>query len=147
MKFFTNKIRTAFGNISEIKATDVEDFTEDIINSIDKTAFARSDQNVMYVDNKELGGYYYLLTIIVGSFKIKTKKGAKLILNGKDFNLELNSDMDEFESENITISNSNRFITRIDFQIEKEEISKIDKNLISKVLLTTKKHQILFTTL
>ncbi len=147
MKFFTNKIRTAFGNISEIKATDVEDFTEDIINSIDKTAFARSDQNVMYVDNKELGGYYYLLTIIVGSFKIKTKKGAKLILNGKDFKLELNSDMDEFESENITISNSNRFITRIDFQIEKEEISKIDKNLISKVLLTTKKHQILFTTL
>jgi len=147
MKFFTNKIRKAFGNISEIKATDVEDFTEDIINSIDKTAFARSDQNVMYVDNKELGGYYYLLTIIVGSFKIKTKKGAKLILNGKDFKLELNSDMDEFESENITISNSNRFITRIDFQIEKEEISKIDKNLISKVLLTTKKHQILFTTL
>ena len=82
MKFFTNKIRAAFGNISEIKSTDVEDFTEDIINSIDKTPFAKSDQNVLYVDNKELGGYYYLLTIIVGSFKVKTKKGAKLILNG-----------------------------------------------------------------
>lgn len=146
MKFITNKFRAAFGNINEIKSTDVEGFTEEIINSIDKTPFAKSDQNVLYVDNKELGGYYYLLTIIIGSFKVKTKKGAKLILNGKDFKLELNSDMDEFESEKITISNSNRFITRIDFQIEKEEISKIDKNLISNVLLTTKKHQILFTT-
>ncbi len=147
MKFFTKKIRAAFGNTNEIKSTTDEDFTEDIINSIDKMAFAKSEQNVLYLDSKELGGYYYLVTIIVGSFKIKAKKGAKLALNGKDFKLELTSDMDEFESENINISNSNRYVTRIDFQIEKEEISKIDKSLINTLELKAKKHQILFTTL
>ena len=132
------------GNVHAMEKTHVDNNTEDIINSIEDKAFAISQQNVMYASIKELGGYYYFLTIIVGTFKIKTFKGAKLSISGTNFELELKTDMDEFESEYSNVSNRN--ITRIDFQIEEEDVSKIDKSQIGTLQITAKKHQINFTT-
>ena len=145
MKFSFDKVLSAFGNTRAMEQNRVDDFTEAIINEIDNPAFAVSQQNVMYADVKELGGYYYFMTIIVGAFKIKTNKGATLTISGTDLELELNADMDEFESEFSNVSN--RSITRIDFQIEEEDISKIDKSLIDTLTLTVKKHQLIFTTI
>ena len=93
----------------------------------------------MYTSVKELGGYFYLVTIIVGAFKIKTNKGAKLNITGANFELDLTADMDEFESDHTNVSN--RFITRIDFQIEEDDILKIDKSLIKTLTLSAKKQQ------
>ncbi len=132
------------GNIRATEKTHVDNYTEDIINSIEGKAFAISQQNVMYASAKELGGYYYFMTIIVGTFKIKTFKGATLTISGTDFELELKTDMDEFESEYSNVTNRN--ITRIDFQIEEEDVSKIDKSQIDTLLLIAKKHKINFTT-
>jgi len=146
MKLFFDKVFAAFGNIRAMERTHVDDFSEDQINlnSLKNEAFAISKLNVLFAETKELGGFYYLKTIIVGAFKIKTIKGATLMIIGTNFELKLKTDMDEFESE--YSNGSNRHITRIDFQIEKEDISKIDTSLVKTLDLKTKKHQILFKT-
>jgi len=137
MKFSIDKILAGFGNIRAMERTHVDNVTEDIIKSIKDKAYALSEQNVMYASDKELGGYFYFKTIIVGSFKIKTIKGAKLNVIADDFNLELKTDMDEFESDFSNVSN--RYITRIDFQIEEEDISKLKQSNIKNIQLVTKK--------
>ena len=145
MKFKLNKILSAFGNTPSLEPTHDDNYIKDIIKSIDEEAFAVSEQNVLFAKVSELGGYYYVITIVVGRFKIKTKNGGNLSIEGKNFNLILNSDMDEFESNHSNSSNS--FITRIDFQIEKEDVSKFDKKSITSLKLSAKKQEVIFTTL
>ncbi|WP_295981528.1 hypothetical protein [uncultured Algibacter sp.] len=145
MKFKLNKILNAFGNTPSLEPTHDDNYIKDIIKSIDEEAFAVSEQNVLFAKVSELGGYYYVITIVVGRFKIKTKNGGNLSIEGKKFNLILNSDMDEFESNHSSVSNS--FITRIDFQIEKEDVSKFDKKSITSLKLSAKKQEVIFTTL
>lgn len=145
MKFKLNKILSAFGNTPSLEPTHDDNYIKDIIKSIDEEAFAVSEQNVLFAKVSELGGYYYVITIVVGRFKIKTKNGGNLSIEGKKFNLILNSDMDEFESNHSNSSNS--FITRIDFQIEKEDVSKFDKKSITSLKLSAKKQEVIFTTL
>ncbi|WP_339895043.1 hypothetical protein [uncultured Algibacter sp.] len=145
MKFKLNKILGAFGNTRSSEPTDDDNYIKDIIKSVDEEAFAVSEQNVLFAKVSELGGYYYVITIVVGTFKIKTNKGANLSIEGENFNLILNSDMDEFESDHSNVSN--RFITRIDFQIEKEDISKFDKKTIISLKLSAKKQEVIFNTL
>ena len=132
------------GSVRAMEKTHVDNHTDDIINSLKDEAFAISKENVMFTTVKELGGFYYLTTIIIGAFKIKTNKGAILAIRGTNFELELKTDMDEFESEYSNVSNRN--ITRIDFQIEEEDVSKIDKSQIGTLQLTAKKHQLNFAT-
>ena len=145
MKFKLNKILSAFGNTPSLEPTHDDNYIKDIIKSIDEEAFAVSEQNVLFAKVSELGGYYYVITIVVGRFKIKTKNGGNLRIEGKNFNLILNSDMDECESNHSNSSNS--FITRIDFQIEKEDVSKFDKKSITSLKLSAKKQEVIFTTL
>jgi len=145
MKFKLDNLLAAFGNMRAMERTHVDNYTEDIINSIDQEAFAVSEQNVLYANTKELGGYYYLITIVVGAFKIKTMKGAILNITGKDFKLELKSDMEEFESDHSNVSN--RYVTRIDFIIEEDDVSKINTSLINTLTLKAKKQVIGFNSL
>ena len=92
-----------------------------------------------------LDSHDYVITIIVGAFKIKTNKGAKLKIESESFDLVLNSDTVEFGSDHSNVSN--RFITRIDFQIEKEEVSKFDKAIIKSLKLYAKKQEVIFKTI
>ena len=144
MNFSIDKILAAFGNIRAMERTHVDHYTEDIINSIDEKPFALSEQNVMYAKAHELGGFYYFKTIIVGSFKIKTIKGARLKVIGTGHDIEFKSDMDEFESEYSNVSN--RFITRIDFQIEKEDAKLLTTEKLNTLTLVTKKKHLVFKT-
>ncbi|MGB5417616.1 hypothetical protein [Algibacter sp.] len=144
MKLSFNKIRSAFGNKDNTNDSNTDNQIEDIISSVDGDPFAISEQNVLFAKTSELGGYFYVIAIIVGSFKIKTMKGAKLDIKGKNFNLILNSDIDEFQSDHSNVSN--RYITRIDFQIEELDVSKFDKNTIASLKLQTKKQAIVFNT-
>ena len=145
MKINLNKILTAFDSARGKEHMQEDNHTEDIINAIDETPFAVSEQNVLFARTSELGGYYYVITIFVGPFKIKTNKGAKLTIEGNNFDLILNSDTDEFESDRSKVLN--KFITRIDFQIEKEDVSKFDKEIIKTLKLSAKKQEVIFNTL
>ena len=143
MKFSINKVLATFGNKKTKERTLDDNYTENIVNSIEDKAFAVSERNVMYASTKELGGYYYLKTIIVGEFKIKTMKGAKLTLKNSEVELELNADMDEFESDHSNVSNT--FMTRIDFQIEESDVQSITNDNLETLTLSAKKHLIVFT--
>ena len=103
---------------------------------IEHDAFAVSDSNVLYAGLNELGGYYFVQTVIVGTFKTKSKKGAQLHIQGKELDLQLNSDSEEFESDHTDVKG--RFITKIDFQIEEKEAAKIDREGVDTISMRCK---------
>jgi hypothetical protein len=141
MKFSLNNLLNVFGNNKELDENHAVDLTKSIIEEIEAHPFAISKKNVLYGGIDELAGYYYFHTIVVGALKIKTQNGAKLHIEGDGFNLELNSDMEELESD---YSKANRTITKLDFEIEKEDIPKIDKTLIKHLTLKVKNKKIDF---
>ena len=143
MRFSITKLRAAFGDIKAMEKSHVDTYTEDIIKDVEGVPFAISETNVMYAGLSELGGYHYFKTIIIGTFQIKTIKGATLILNGTDYKLELKSDMVELESEFSNVSN--RSISRIDFEIDSADVSKISKINIESLELISKKDRIVFS--
>ena len=143
MKFSITKLRAAFGDVKAMEKLHVDTHTESIINDIENTPFAISDSNVLYAGMNDLGGYHFLQTVIVGSFYIKTVKGVKLKVIGNDFELLLNSDMVELESDFSNVSN--RSISKIDFQVEEEDLDKLKAHKIEKLILISKKQNIEFS--
>jgi len=126
-----------FGKKADKNSTSLDNQVEDIINSIDERPFAVSDSNVMFAGFGELGGYHFIQTIIVGDFKIKTLKGAKLHIDMTDFELILDSDSTELASDYSDVSG--RYITRIDFQIEESDLKKIESVKPKGIKLSTAK--------
>jgi hypothetical protein len=137
-----DKILAAFGNIRAMERLHVDDYTENIIKSIDTKPFGISNKNVIYATSNELGGYYYLKTTIVGSFHIKTFKGATLTLKTTDSELVLKSDMSELESDFSNVSGQS--ITNIDFEIEENAIKSLNASKIEHILLLSKKSKVEF---
>ncbi|MDT0557378.1 hypothetical protein RM697_01880 [Ichthyenterobacterium sp. W332] len=143
MKFSLTKLKAAFGNPRAMEKLHVDDHTEAIINDFDQEPFAVSDDNVLYAGFNELGGYYFMQTIVIGRFHVKTFKGATLEINAENLHIKLNSDMMELESEYSNVSN--RSISKIDFQIEKQDLKIIQTSKISEIKLTSKKQSVSFT--
>lgn len=143
MKFSLAKLKAAFGNQRTSEKDIVDTYTEDIINSIEQHPFAISDHNVCYASTSELADYHFLQTIIVGKFKVKTFKGAQLAITGHDFELELESDMMELQSERSDISD--RYITQIDFVLDKIDLPKMDRSHIKSLVLSAKKQNVEFS--
>jgi len=145
MKFSINRLKAAFSTNKPIDQPHTDTYTDAIIKDVEGIPFALSDTNVMYAGMSELAGYHYFKTIIIGTFKIKTFKGAKLIINGADFKLELNSDMLELNSESTPVAT--RYITTIDFEIEHDDISKISRKTIESLEVIAKKNHVQFSIL
>lgn len=140
---FITKLKAAFGNPRAMEKLHVDDHTEAIINDIDNDPFAISDSNVLYAGLNELGGYYFFQTVIVGTFHIKTMKGAQLKVIGDNFEFVLDSDMLELESDHSNVSN--RSITKIDFQIEEIDGAQMHRSNIKQVILSCKNKDVSFT--
>jgi hypothetical protein len=140
MGFSLSKLKSAFGGNS--KPNKPADSIEKIISEVENTPFGVSDSNVLFAGLNELGGYYFFQTVVVGSFKFKTYDGAKLIMKSDDFELELDSDMQELESEPSQVVK--RFITKIDFQIEESDIINLQSKHIREFKLKTKKGDLSF---
>lgn len=137
MAFSLSKL---FGSKS---SSESHDTIEDIINDVENNPFGISDKNVLFAGLNELGGYYFFQTVIVGALKVKTKNGAQLNFMGDNITLQLTSDMPEFESEHS--DTKGRYITKIDFQIEKSDIEKLENSALRSMQLSVKKHDILFS--
>lgn len=133
---FITKLKSAFGGEKASENVSIADTTEAIMKDIEHDAFAVSDSNVLYAGLNELGGYYFVQTVIVGTFKTKSKKGAQLHIQGKELDLQLNSDSEEFESDHTDVKG--RFITKIDFQIEEKEAAKIDREGVDTISMRCK---------
>ncbi|WP_299435287.1 hypothetical protein [uncultured Aquimarina sp.] len=131
------KVQAALGNVKAMEKLHVDTYTEDVIIKVEGTLFAKSQLNEIYMDVVELAGYYYVKTIVIGSFHIKTWKGANLLIAGQNFELNLVSDMQEIESDFSNVSNKS--ITQIDFIIEENNINKIERSQIDTISISSKK--------
>lgn len=120
-----------------------DDSIEAIISDVKNKPFGTSENNVLFAGLNELGGYYFFQTVIVGTLSVKTKTGASLLFKGENFELQLKSDMPEFESESSDIKGRN--VTKIDFQIEESDIEHLEQAQLSSINLQVKKQDILFT--
>jgi len=120
-----------------------QDTVEAIIKDVENKPFGISQNNVLFAGLNELGGYYFFQTVIVGQLKVKSKDGGSLSIKGENFELKLNSDMPEFESESSDIQGRN--VTKIDFQIEETDIKQLENAKLSSIQLKVKKQDILFT--
>ncbi|MBO6881299.1 hypothetical protein [Winogradskyella sp.] len=119
-----------------------DDTIEAIIASIEHQPYAVSDNNVLFAGLNELGGYFFFQTIIVGQLKVKVKNGAQLIFSGENFELQLDSDTIEFESDPTDVKG--RHITKIDFQIEEADIKTLETTKLKNILLKVKNKEITF---
>lgn len=125
------------------KTETTEDTIEAIMSSVEHQPLGISEKNVIYSGPNELGGYFLLQTAIIGTLKVKCKNGAKLTFKGNNLDLTLNSDSLEFESHHT--ETKGRFVTNIDFQIEKSELKKLEKLKITEIILLVKNKEIVFT--
>ncbi len=139
MAFSLSKL---FGKNTSESKTKSSDSIEAIIRDVENKPFGVSENNVLFAGLNELGGYFFFQTIIVGQFKIKSKTGAKLFFTGENFELELDADSLEFESEGSDIKGRN--VTKIDFQIEENDIKKLEKAKLSSIKIKCKKQNVLF---
>jgi hypothetical protein len=135
--------KALFGNKNKANTSIENNNVDDIMASIQDKAYAVADHNVLYAGTSELGGYHYLKTIVVGSFKIKTFKGATLTVQKGNREIVLKTDMDEFESNPLNVCK--RYVTRIDFQLEKEDAKLLQSKAVKQLTLKAKKHQLEFS--
>lgn len=117
-------------------------FLENIIKHSKDEPLGISEENIIYAGYNELGGYYYFQTYIIGRLNQKVKTGATLLIEGDGYTLNLKSDSDEFEAEKADIFDG--FVTRIDFEIEKETVEKIRRSTIKKMTVNVKKKELVF---
>ncbi len=132
-----------FGGKTSGTLSESNDSIEAIITDVENIPFGLSNENVLYAGLNELGGYYFFQTMIVGQLSVKTKNGAHLIFKGEDFELQLDCDMPEFESDSSNIKG--RHITKIDFQIEESDIKLLENAKLSSIQIKVKKYDLLFT--
>lgn len=135
MAFSLSKI---FGS----KTSETNDSVEAIIKDVENQPYGVSENNVLFAGLNELGGYFFFQTVIVGQLHVKCKTGATLKFIGDNFELKLDSDMPEFESENSSIKG--RSITKIDFQVEENDIKTLENATLNSIEIKLKKHNLVF---
>ncbi len=130
-----------FGNKTSI--TQTNDTVEAIINDVENKPYGVSENNVLFAGLNELGGYYFFQTVIVGQLHVKSKNGAKLFFIGNNFELQIEADMPEFESESSDIKG--RSVTKIDFQVEETDLEQLENVKLKSIQLIIKNQDVLFT--
>ena len=131
LNFMGFSLSKLFGNKTSGSLSESTDTIEAIITDVENRPYGVSEKNVLFAGLNELGGYYFFQTLIVGQLYVKTKTGASLVFIGEDFELELDCDMPEFESENSDIKGRN--VTKIDFQIEESHIKQLEKAKLNSI--------------
>ena len=132
-----------FGSKTSETQSTSNDTIKAIIRDVENKPFGVSENNVLFAGLNELGGYFFFQTVIVGQLHIKCKTGAKLRFIGDNFELQLDADTLEFESEHSDIKG--RSVTKIDFQIEESDIKQLETATLKSIQLKVKKHDISFT--
>ena len=131
-----DQVLAALGNIRAMERLHVDTVTEDKILTIKGSKIAESSEGILYGGIDDLNGYLFLEAVILSRINIKTFKGATLNFIGiTDF--ELKSDTQEIESDFSNVSN--RFMTKISFDINKPEIELIKSKQFEMVVLNFKK--------
>lgn len=131
-----DKVLATFGNKSSIERLDGDEVTESYIQNIGGDKIATSEDVEIHAGIDELNGYLFLETLMLSRVNIKSKNGATLNFEGQT-SFKLSSDTQEIKSE--FSSASNRFMTKVSFDITEKEIKHIKNGKYDTVTLTFKK--------
>lgn len=114
-----DKILAAFGNIRAMERLHVDTYTEDKIKNISGIKTAESKEGQFWVNFQELNGYLFLNATVLSRNDLNTKKGSKITLHTNEYEIEIESDEKEIESDFSNVSNT--WITKVSFIIENKE--------------------------
>lgn len=114
----------------------------EVLNQIDYkegTKFAEGESSKIYIDIEELGGFPYLKTVLFGINKINIKRtGCTITFVLKNEEITLTSDNTTVESNEI--NKTGVYYTPIDFELDENEVKKIQSSKVLEVKYTFKKN-------
>ena len=132
-----DQVLASFGNMQAMQRTHVDTFTEGLIENVPGEKYAKSDFGELWISYQELGGYYFINTSMISATSFKGNKGSSLeFLDGeKGFILKSDDYMIESDFSNV----SNRWLTKINYCLEKEQLKSIQNKDFSEVIFRWKK--------
>ena len=134
-----NKILAAFGNIRAMERLHIDTHTEEKIKSISGIKIAESKEGQFWVGFQELNGFLFMNSTILGHLSLKTSKGIKITLLTKDYEIEIDSDEKEIESDFSNVSNT--WITELSFVVESKEREIIENREFEELEYQLKKQR------
>ena len=132
-------------SLKVMERTSADNHIEEQINKAGIEKYAESEFGDLYLRTDELGGFLILESLIVSATNFKSKKGSKLTFSNKDESLVFESDEDKIESDFSELSN--RHVTRIDYNIEAEEVAIIEGKRHDNVRFEINGKEIIFSSI
>ncbi len=124
------------------KTLHADKFTEGLMENVEGEKLSASEHGEIWVYIQELGGYYSLNTTILSGVKIKTIKGGKLSFLGAKETFVLDTDDNHLESDYSNVSK--RWMTKVNYNIDKKEIDYIRKKRYTQLQFEFKKKTLVF---
>ena len=137
-----DEILAALGNIRAMERLHVENYTEEKIKNISGIKVAESKQGQFWVNFQELNGFLFMNSTILSHFDLKTSRGTKITILTKDYEIEIESDEKEIESDFSNVSNT--WITQVSFVIESKEREIIENRNFEEIEYQLKKEKLRF---
>ncbi|WP_432411433.1 hypothetical protein [Rasiella sp. SM2506] len=110
---------------------------EKLMTAVDGEKLGESEEMLLYGGFQELNDYYFFEALFMSRRAFKSKKGATLTFKSKRGDFTLTASMLEFESEYAKPLQRNA--TQISFDIEKNQIKKIQEGAYESIDFKIKK--------
>lgn len=114
-----DEILAALGNIRAMERLHVDTHTEKKIKNISGIKIAESKQGQIWVSFQELNGFLFMNSTILSHLNLKTIRGTKITILTNDYEIEIDSDEKEIESDFSNVSNT--WITKVSFVLDAKE--------------------------
>lgn len=132
-----DEILAALGNIRAMERLHVDTHTEEKIKNISGVKVAESKEGQFWVKFQELNGFLFMNSTILGHLNLKTSRGIKITLLTNDYEIEIDSDEKEIESDFSNVSNT--WITKMSFVLDDKERKIIENRKFEEIEYQLKK--------
>ncbi|WP_179020464.1 hypothetical protein [Winogradskyella forsetii] len=137
-----DEILAALGNIGAMERLHVDTHTEEKIKNISGIKIAESRKGEFWVNFQELNGFLFMNSTILSHFDLKTSRGTKINILTEDYEIEIESDEKEIDSDFSNVSNT--WITKVSFVIDPKEREIIEKRNFEEIEYKFKKEKLRF---
>jgi hypothetical protein len=137
-----DKILAALGNIRAMERLHVDAYTEERIKNISGIKIAESKQGQLWVNFQELNGFLFMNSTVLSHFDLKTARGTKITIITEEYEIEIESDEKQIESDFSNVSNT--WITKVSFVIDSKEREIIENRNFEEIEYELKKGKLRF---
>ncbi len=137
-----DEILAALGNIRAMERLHVDTHTEEKIKNISGIKIAESKHGQFWVSFQELNGFLFMNSTILSHLNLKTLRGTKITILTKEYEIEIDSDEEEIESDFSNVSNT--WITKVSFVIDSKERKIIENRNFEEIEYQLKKEKLRF---